>query len=218
MRSFWGDGTVFGIGGPFNGLLGNPLVRSRSRRASPEMSHTDSAHGDDFSLSKARSIVGHLFKLRPEIYWCDFLLTYGLGIFCFQQVRGGNLFVPHQGFAGTWSQTFFYFASCLLYYRASMFIHEVVHQRNGKLPVFRFVWNLLCGIPFLTPSFIYYTHIDHHRRARYGTEQDGEYMPMTHRSPWFMFFLSILVSVHSDRHGGTIPDSVANCLDKSSRA
>ena len=152
------------------------------------MPPSTSMEGSDFSLSQARSIVGHLFKLRPAIYWCDFLLTYGIGIFCFQQVRGGNLFVPHQGFTGTWSQAFFFFASCLLFYRAGMFIHELVHQRNGKLTVFRFVWNLLCGIPFLTPSFIYYTHIDHHRRAHYGTEHDGEYMPMTHRSVWFMLF------------------------------
>ncbi|MCA9214068.1 MAG: fatty acid desaturase [Planctomycetales bacterium] len=152
------------------------------------MSNNDTIRHSDFSLSQARSIVGHLFKLRPEIYWCDFLLSYIVGIFCFQQVRGGNLLVPHQGFTGTWSQTFCFFVSSLLFYRCGLFIHEVVHHRNGKLPVFRVVWNLLCGIPFLTPSFVYYMHIDHHRRAHYGTKRDGEYMPMTHRSPWFMLF------------------------------
>lgn len=143
----------------------------------------------DFSLSQARSIVSHLFKIHPIIYWCDFLLSYGVGMYCFQRVRGGNMLIPHQGFTGTWSQAFFFVASSLLFYRAGMFIHEIVHQRGrDALPVFRFVWNLICGIPFLTPSFIYYTHIDHHRRAHYGTEHDGEYMPMRHRSPWFLLF------------------------------
>jgi len=73
-----------------------------------------------------------------------------------------------------------------------MFIHEVVHQRAaGRLKLFRFVWNLLCGIPFLMPSFVYYTHIDHHRRKHYGTERDGEYLPLEHQSVWqILFYLS----------------------------
>lgn len=102
------------------------------------------------------------------------------------------MFEPHQGFQGTFEQTLFFFASCLLYYRAAMFIHEVVHQRAaGRLPVFRVVWNLLCGIPFLIPSFIYYPHIDHHRRQHFGTDRDGEYLPLEHHKVWqILFYLS----------------------------
>ena len=82
-------------------------------------------------------------------------MTFAAGTYCFQQVRGGSLFQPHQGFQGTFEQTFFFFASCLLYYRAGMFIHEVVHQRTtGRLAGFRFVWNLLCGIPFLIHAYL----------------------------------------------------------------
>jgi fatty acid desaturase len=46
------------------------------------------------------------------------------------------------------------------------------------------VWNLLCGIPFLIPSFVYYTHIDHHRRKHYGTHEDGEYIPLSNMPTW----------------------------------
>ena len=141
-----------------------------------------------FSLTNARQIVKDYFKPNPWIYWCDFLVSYSVGIYCFQQVRGANMLTPHQGFTGELSQVLFFFASCLLFYRCAMFIHEVVHHRNGALPVFRFVWNLICGIPFLMPSFIYYTHIDHHRRSHYGTENDGEYIALVHRRPWYILY------------------------------
>lgn len=143
-----------------------------------------------FSLTESRRIVKDLFRPNPAIYWFDFLLTYGTGIYCFQQVRGGTLLQPHQGFTGEYSQACFFLASCLLFYRASMFIHELVHQR-GELTVFRVAWNILCGIPFLMPSFVYYTHIDHHRRKHFGTDHDGEYIPLCRRGIWFLaFYLS----------------------------
>jgi fatty acid desaturase len=146
----------------------------------------------EFSLRECRHLIGNLFQPRAWIYWTDFLTTFALGTYCFQLVRGGTLLHPHQGFQGSFSQTFFFFASCLLYYRAAMFIHEVVHLRTaGKLGGFRFVWNLLCGIPFLIPSFVYYTHIDHHRRKHYGTDHDGEYLPLEHQGRWkIIYFLS----------------------------
>ena len=147
------------------------------------------SHNTEFSLSKARNVISDLFQPRPWIYWADFLLSYGVGIYCFQLVRGGTLLVPHQGFTGELSQVFYFVVSCLLFYRSAMFIHEVVHQRTtGRLSGFRFAWNLLCGIPFLIPSFIYYTHIDHHRRHHFGTEQDGEYIPLANGPNWYIWF------------------------------
>jgi len=143
----------------------------------------------EFSLSEARSIIADLFQPRAWIYWTDFLLSYVAGLFCFQQVRGGSLLVPHQGITGEVSQVLYFIASCLLFYRSAMFIHEVVHQRTThRLKVFRFAWNLLCGIPFLIPSFVYYTHIDHHRRHHFGTEQDGEYIPLANGPSWYILF------------------------------
>jgi fatty acid desaturase len=65
-----------------------------------------------------------------------------------------------------------------------LFNHELVHLRAGTFTAFRVVWNLLCGIPFLMPSFMYYTHIEHHTRKHFATEQDGEYMPLGTWAPW----------------------------------
>lgn len=146
----------------------------------------------EFSLRECRNLIGDLFPPRAWIYWTDFLLTYVAGAYCFTKVFGGPIYQRHQGFQGTFEQTFFFFASILLYYRAGMFIHEVVHQRNtGRLRLFRFVWNLLCGIPFLMPSFVYYPHIDHHRRQHFGTDRDGEYLPLEHQNMWqILFYLS----------------------------
>ena len=154
---------------------------NRSSKSSPE-----------FSIRDARTLIGDLFRPRPSIYWTDFLITYVAGSFCFSRAYGGPIYQRHQGFEGSFEQTFFFFASSLLFYRAAMFIHEVVHQRSpGSLKLFRFVWNLLCGIPFLMPSFIYYPHIDHHRRQHYGTQRDGEYLPLEHQRGWqILFYLS----------------------------
>jgi fatty acid desaturase len=53
------------------------------------------------------------------------------------------------------------------------------------------MWNLLCGIPFLMPSFTYVTHLEHHRRKLFGTEHDGEYLPLARLSPgWIAVYLS----------------------------
>ena len=155
------------------------------------MTPRTSANHSTFSLSQARAIVQDLFRPNPWIYWCDYLITYFLAVRCFQAVRGGGLFTVHQGFTGEWSQVFWFVASCLLFYRAGLFIHELVHQRNSNLRLFSVVWNVLSGIPFLTPTFVYYTHIDHHRRNRYGTDHDGEYMPLLHHRMWYtIFYLS----------------------------
>lgn len=143
---------------------------------------------DSFSLSAARQIVQDCFRVKPWIYWTDFLVSYGLGMVCYGQVRGANLLSPHQGFVGGPRQVFCFVASVLLFYRVTLFIHELVHQRQESLRYFRFAWNLLCGIPFLIPTFVYYTHIDHHRRAHYGTDHDGEYLPLVHRRPWYILF------------------------------
>jgi fatty acid desaturase len=65
-----------------------------------------------------------------------------------------------------------------------LFTHELVHMRDKTFREFAVVWNLLCGIPFLMPSFMYYTHVDHHMRKHFGTERDGEYMALGTQAPW----------------------------------
>ncbi|EMI16223.1 fatty acid desaturase family protein [Rhodopirellula maiorica SM1] len=153
---------------------------------------TNATSSAEFSFTESRRVIGDLFRPHAWVYWADFLLTYAAGAYSFAQVSGGPIYARHQGFQGTFHQTFFFFVSVLLFYRASLFIHEVVHQRNNeRLKWFRIVWNLVCGIPFLIPSFVYYTHIDHHRRKHYGTDHDGEYLPLEHQQGWqILFYLS----------------------------
>jgi len=77
-----------------------------------------------------------------------------------------------------------FLGSALLFYRAALFIHELAHLPKRQFRGFRVAWNLLCGIPFLMPSFLYETHLDHHRRKSFGTKHDGEYLPLAGRGWW----------------------------------
>lgn len=150
-----------------------PRIAARRVQASPET----------FSLSEARNIVGEFFTPKAWIYWTDFLLSWGVGLAAFHLVR--------QTYAPWPVRALCFVVACLLFYRAALFIHELVHLRAGTFRVFRFVWNLLCGIPFLIPTFVYYTHLDHHRRKHYGTPHDGEYIPLAGLPPWqILFYLS----------------------------
>ncbi|MEW4563758.1 fatty acid desaturase [Bremerella sp. JC770] len=133
----------------------------------------------DFSMAEARKSIGDLFKPKPWVYWTDFLVSFSVGMICFRMVRQSELF--------SWQQALFFVISSALFYRLAMFIHELVHLRTGTFTAFRVMWNLLVGIPFLMPSFVYYTHLDHHRRKHYGTDMDGEYLPIEHEGRWQIF-------------------------------
>ena len=135
----------------------------------------------NFSLAETRHIIKDLFQPKPWIYWTDFLLSITLGSACFLAVAYGT---------AKWSlvQLALFLASGVLFYRAVLFTHEMVHMRANTFRLFRIVWNLLCGIPFLIPSFMYYTHVDHHMRSHYGTHQDGEYLPFASLRPIHMLF------------------------------
>jgi fatty acid desaturase len=75
--------------------------------------------------------------------------------------------------------------AALALYRALLFIHELTHIHKQALPGFRLAWNLIVGIPMLTPSFMYEgIHTLHHARTRYGTADDPEYLPLALMKPW----------------------------------
>ena len=129
------------------------------------------------SLAQARHIVKDLFTHNPAIYWADMLLSTIGGMVCFTLVR--RVLTPFS------IQQGLVFVLCgLCFYRAVLFTHELTHMRDNSFRAFRIVWNLLCGIPFLMPSFMYYTHVEHHMRKHFGTEHDGEYLPLATQSPW----------------------------------
>ena len=130
-----------------------------------------------FSLTQARGIVKDLFTPNPVIYWADFLGSLAVGGACFVLVR--RVLPPF-----SLAQIAAFVVCGLCYFRAVLFIHELVHVRDKSFRTFRIVWNLFCGIPGLTPTFMYYTHVEHHMRKHYGTEDDGEYLPLATTSPW----------------------------------
>lgn len=142
-----------------------------------------STRNNRFSITEAKSLVKDLSKPNPLIYWGDFTATILVGHTSFQfllrapevtQLTGASLW----GFRGV-----LFALTAIMYMRAAMFIHELVHLPSNKYTGFRVAWNMLCGIPFLIPSFLYYPHVDHHRRKYYGTEKDGEYLELSHRHP-----------------------------------
>jgi fatty acid desaturase len=87
----------------------------------------------------------------------------------------------------------------LALYRSAIFVHELAHLKKGSFKNFRLAWNILCGTPFLIPSFTYDgVHNDHHKPDVYGTNADGEYLPFATRRPAEMVvyvLLSFLIPV-----------------------
>ena len=115
-------------------------------------------------------LIADLFKRSPAIYWTDLLLSAGTGW----------ALLAVYFLATPWSalQLGAFFVSSLLFFRAGTFIHEIIHMPNGQMIAFKRVWNLLVGIPFLTPWIMYANHIEHHNHRRFGTPADGEYLPL----------------------------------------
>jgi fatty acid desaturase len=140
----------------------------------------------EFSIAQARELIRDLFEPRPWIYWSDFLISAALGMASFVALRR----LPWHEMPLRVSAplvALFYVLSVLSLYRASLFTHELTHLRSGTFGAFRVVWNLMYGIPFLVPSFLYHTHLDHHASRQYGTLRDGEYLPLAHGPRWKIF-------------------------------
>ncbi|WP_254510340.1 fatty acid desaturase family protein [Anatilimnocola floriformis] len=147
---------------------------------------------EQFSLAAARHIVRDLYTHRPAIYWADFLATLFSGMVCFGLVRRWDELLPMisatavPAWLSITARVFFFACACLFNFRAVNFIHEVVHLPARKFWLFNATWNLLCGIPFLTPSFTHEGHLDHHRRRIFGTTADGEYLALGRLSRWWI--------------------------------
>ncbi|REK11888.1 MAG: fatty acid desaturase [Planctomycetota bacterium] len=122
------------------------------------------------AINDARALVSDLFTPRPWIYWTDLLGTVAVGYSAAAVYLRAPAFTMLQGIA---------FVVCgFALFRAGSFVHEITHMRSGKMLPFRVTWNLLCGIPMVMPSHFYENHIDHHNSHHYGTQRDGEYLPL----------------------------------------
>lgn len=139
----------------------------------------------EFPLREAHTLVRDLMTPDPWIYWPDFLFHVILGWTAFALALQAPLF-------SVWQLAAYVIASLALY-RAVIFVHELAHLKKGTFRTFRLVWNLICGIPLLVPSFTYDgVHNDHHKRDVYGTREDGEYIPFATLKPSGMVYYVLL--------------------------
>ncbi|MBL4837107.1 MAG: fatty acid desaturase [Kordiimonadaceae bacterium] len=138
---------------------------------------TSASTPETFPLKEARRLVKDLQAPKPATYWFDFLFSNFLG-----WAAVGYATVAE---AMSAPQIAALIVAALALYRAVLFIHELSHLKRGTFKLFRFVWNMLCGLPLMVPSFTYAgVHIDHHKPQIYGTKEDGEYLPIGIENPW----------------------------------
>ncbi|MEN9718558.1 MAG: hypothetical protein RIQ99_1436 [Pseudomonadota bacterium] len=125
---------------------------------------------DKDMLRAAVELTRDIAEARADIYWPDMLGSAAIGYAALAgAIMAGNGLVA----------TVCGIVSAVALYRALLFIHELTHIHRHALPGFRFAWNLLVGIPLLTPSLMYEgVHTLHHARTRYGTAEDPEYLPL----------------------------------------
>jgi fatty acid desaturase len=131
---------------------------------------------DDATMLKAAANLTRDLNLpRDAIYWADMLgsaLAGYAALFATMALRS-----PLALLTGL--------AAVLALYRAGSFIHELTHIRKGAVRGFRFVWNVIVGVPLLVPSFMYEgVHNQHHAKTYYGTVDDPEYLPLALMHPW----------------------------------
>lgn len=131
---------------------------------------------DKAMLRAARDLTKDLAEAKPSIYWPDMV---GSALVGYAALAGAIVF------ANPVLVALCAIVAVLALYRALMFIHDLTHIHRDALPGFRTGWNLLVGIPLLTPSFMYEgVHTLHHKRTQYGTVEDPEYLPLALMKPW----------------------------------
>ncbi len=123
-----------------------------------------------FSPPQAKAIIKDLFRHDQRIYWADFLSSITVGY------AAAGLYLAAQ-----WTSPVKYlslFLAVVMLYRVGLFMHELVHFPRREMNAFRLAWNIFAGIPMLSPSFFYEPHHQHHNARHYGTDDDGEYLPL----------------------------------------
>lgn len=101
----------------------------------------------DISLTRqAMSLTEDLMTPNAAIYWADLTISAAV-------MWGGFLI------AATTSSLALGLGAALLsmlaLYRGLSFIHELTHIRDDEAPGFRVGWNVLVGVPLMTPSLMY---------------------------------------------------------------
>ena len=130
---------------------------------------------DNAMLKAAANLTRDLNVPMARIYWADMIGSAVLGY------AGLFTAVATSG----WTALAAGLVAVLALYRAGSFIHELTHIKQGAVPGFKLVWNIVVGVPLLVPSFMYEgVHNQHHAKTYYGTADDPEYLPLALMKPW----------------------------------
>ena len=108
-------------------------------------------------------------QVKPWRYWRDMLFG---GLIAYASAA---IYVSAPAFSIV--QLLAFLVAIFWLYRVGSLVHEVAHLGKHEMTSFKVTWNILIGIPTLTPS-IFFTghHRDHHSQRVYGTPQDPEYV------------------------------------------
>jgi fatty acid desaturase len=158
----------------------NPYIAAMNISIAPVGEARLRPEEDNALIKEAALLTRELSTANPVIYWSDFLGSALIGYAALAFAILGD---------GVWLRFGAGVIAVIVLYRASLFIHEITHMKRDHVPGFRWVWNLLAGIPMLIPSFVYEdTHNQHHSKMRYGTERDPEYLPLALMKPYMLVF------------------------------
>jgi fatty acid desaturase len=142
------------------------------------------AEADAAFIRQAKHLVHDLMAHRPAFYWADFLITIA--------VAYASLCVYLTAPNGSLARIGCFVVAGLALYRASVFTHELSHLPPSRFRLFRVVWNVLFGVPFLMPSFLYTDHRAHHMNQTYGTfAGDSEYYPYGRTPPLKLLLMAL---------------------------
>ncbi len=108
-------------------------------------------------------------QVKPWIYWRDTFIGATIAY------TSAAIFLASPAFSLVQCVSFVFAVFWL--YRVGSMVHEVAHLGGHELTGFKVAWNILVGVPTLTPStFFTGHHRDHHTQRVYGTPQDPEYV------------------------------------------
>lgn len=129
-------------------------------------------------------------EIKPWIYWRDMIIGSMIAY------TAATIYLTAPAFS-FWQIGSFLVAVFWLY-RVGSLVHEVAHLGGHELTSFKVAWNVIVGIPTLTPS-VFFTghHRDHHTQRVYGTPQDPEYVvnvcPRGSALNLFFYFLVVAI-------------------------
>jgi len=146
---------------------------------------TQQTAASDDTVRAMRDLLSDCFERSPAIYWVDMLVSIAIAY------PAVLYFLLAPGFGPL--HVLAYLVGGFGVFRLGSFIHEIQHMRRDEMKGFKAAWNVLCGAPFLMTSNTYDNHADHHSARTYGTEQDGEYVPLAAGPPSriLMYYLQV---------------------------